>query len=80
MFTLFGLLVTVLDVIALVSLLKSGADTATKILWALLIVLLPLLGMAARNRPRSRGAWGRVALRWWRGISPSCSDVENPEE
>ncbi|HJW13515.1 MAG TPA: PLDc N-terminal domain-containing protein [Thermoanaerobaculia bacterium] len=45
MFTLFGLLVTVLDVIALVSLLKSGADTATKILWALLIVLLPLLGM-----------------------------------
>ena len=45
MFTLFGLLVTVLDVIALVSLLKSGADTATKILGALLIVLLPLLGM-----------------------------------
>jgi len=45
MFTFFGLLVTVLDVIALVSLLKSGADTATKILWALLIVLLPLLGM-----------------------------------
>jgi hypothetical protein len=45
MFTLFGLLVTVLDVIALVSLLRSGADTATKILWALLIVLLPLLGM-----------------------------------
>jgi Phospholipase_D-nuclease N-terminal len=45
MFTFFGLLVTVLDVVALVSLLKSGADTATKILWALLIVLLPLLGM-----------------------------------
>jgi phospholipase D-like protein len=45
MFTLGWLVVTVLDIIALVSLLKSGADSGTKILWALLIILLPLLGM-----------------------------------
>ncbi len=45
MFSLVGLVVMVLDVIALVSLLKSGADAATKILWALLIILLPVLGM-----------------------------------
>ena len=45
MFSLIGLLIMVLDVIALVSLLKSGADTATKILWAVLIILLPVLGM-----------------------------------
>jgi hypothetical protein len=45
MFSLVGLVIMVLDVIALVSLLKSGADTATKILWALLIILLPVLGM-----------------------------------
>jgi hypothetical protein len=45
MFSLIGLLILVLDVIALVSLLKSGADTTTKILWLLLIVLLPVLGM-----------------------------------
>ena len=45
MFSLVGLLILVLDVIALVSLLKSGADTTTKILWLLLIVLLPVLGM-----------------------------------
>ncbi len=45
MFSLIGLLILVLDVIALVSLLQSGADTATKILWLLLIVLLPVLGM-----------------------------------
>jgi hypothetical protein len=45
MFSLIGLVVLVLDVIALVSLLQSGADTATKILWLLLIVLLPVLGM-----------------------------------
>jgi hypothetical protein len=45
MFSLVGLLILVLDVIALVSLLQSGADAATKILWVLLIVLLPVLGM-----------------------------------
>jgi hypothetical protein len=41
----WGLLVLVLDIIALVSLLKSNADSGTKILWVLLIVLLPVLGM-----------------------------------
>lgn len=40
-----GLVVLVLDVIALVSLLKSSADSGTKILWALLIILLPVVGM-----------------------------------
>ncbi len=45
MFSLVGLFILVLDVIALVSLLKSGADATTKILWLLLIVLLPVLGM-----------------------------------
>ena len=45
MFSLIGLVILVLDVIALVSLLQSGADPGTKILWALLIILLPVLGM-----------------------------------
>jgi hypothetical protein len=45
MFSLVSIVILVLDVIALVSLLKSGADTGTKILWALLIILLPVLGM-----------------------------------
>ncbi|HEY3173197.1 MAG TPA: PLD nuclease N-terminal domain-containing protein [Thermoanaerobaculia bacterium] len=45
MFGLIGLVVFVLDVIALVSLLKSSADSGTKILWALLVILLPVVGM-----------------------------------
>jgi len=45
MFSLIGLAVLVLDVIALVSLLKSSADSGTKILWALLIILLTVVGM-----------------------------------
>ena len=45
MFSLFGLVVLVLDVVAVVSLLKSRADNHTKLLWLVLIVLLPLIGM-----------------------------------
>ncbi|HEV8609821.1 MAG TPA: PLDc N-terminal domain-containing protein [Thermoanaerobaculia bacterium] len=45
MFRLWGLLILVMDIIALVSLLKSSADSGTKILWAILIILLPVLGM-----------------------------------
>ena len=45
MFSIISLVILILDIIALVSLLKSGADTTNKILWALLIILLPLIGM-----------------------------------
>ena len=44
-YSFWGFLVLVLDIIALISLLKSGADTGTKILWILLIILLPVVGM-----------------------------------
>jgi hypothetical protein len=42
---IFWLIVTVLDIVAVVSVLKSGADSGTKLLWIILIILLPLLGM-----------------------------------
>ena len=45
MYSALGVLVMILDIVALVSLLKSSADSGTKILWVLLIVLLPFLGM-----------------------------------
>jgi hypothetical protein len=45
MLSLVSLAILVLDLVAVVSLLKSGADTATKVLWILLILLLPLVGM-----------------------------------
>lgn len=38
-------LVTVLDIVAIVSILKSDADSATKLLWIVLVILLPVLGM-----------------------------------
>ena len=42
---LLWLVVTVLDVIAIVSILKSSAESGTKILWFLLVVFLPVVGM-----------------------------------
>lgn len=45
-FGFIGLLVLVLDIVALVSLLTGHASVGHKVLWTLLILLLPLAGMA----------------------------------
>jgi hypothetical protein len=46
MFTsLLGLVILVLDIIAIAAVLKSSADSGTKLLWIVLIILLPVLGM-----------------------------------
>ena len=42
---LCGLILLVLDVLALVSLFQSSASTGSKILWGALIFFLPLLGL-----------------------------------
>jgi peptidoglycan/LPS O-acetylase OafA/YrhL len=45
MFRLLAVLVFVLDIVAIVSILKSNAEPGTKILWLILVILLPFLGM-----------------------------------
>lgn len=40
-----GLIVLVLDIVAIVDVVKSSMDTGKKILWIILILLLPLVGM-----------------------------------
>ena len=42
---LFGLIVLVLDVYAIVKTVGSSASTSTKVLWIVVILLLPLLGL-----------------------------------
>ncbi len=42
---IFGLLILVADIWAVVSTVGSNRPTGTKVLWILLIVLLPLLGV-----------------------------------
>lgn len=42
---LLGLVILVLDIVAIVDLLKSAKDTGQKVLWILLIIILPFVGM-----------------------------------
>jgi hypothetical protein len=45
-YSLVGLLVLALDLIAIFSLLMGNASVSHKLLWTLLILMLPFLGMA----------------------------------
>lgn len=41
---LFGIILLALDIWALISIFSSSASTGAKVLWALLVIVLPLLG------------------------------------
>ncbi|MCI8212018.1 PLD nuclease N-terminal domain-containing protein [Pseudomonas syringae] len=43
--SLVGLIILALDIWAVIHVLKSGAETGIKVLWILLIVLMPVLGL-----------------------------------
>ena len=40
-----GFIVLVLDIWAIINILKSGATTGSQVLWVLLILLLPVVGL-----------------------------------
>ncbi|MCU1728060.1 PLD nuclease N-terminal domain-containing protein [Pseudomonas sp. 7P_10.2_Bac1] len=42
---LIGLIILALDIWAIINVLKSNAETGMKILWVLLIIFLPVLGL-----------------------------------
>lgn len=39
-----GLIVLIADIWAIVNIMQSGADTGRKVLWTVLVILLPVLG------------------------------------
>jgi hypothetical protein len=41
---IWGLIVLIADVWAIVNILQSGADTGKKVLWTVVVVVLPVLG------------------------------------
>lgn len=43
--SIIGLVVLVLDIVAIVELFKSQAPTGKKVLWTVLILLLPIIGL-----------------------------------
>ncbi|AHC37005.1 hypothetical protein A7317_20390 [Pseudomonas fluorescens] len=42
---LIGLIILALDIWAIINVFQSGASTGAKVLWILLILLLPVLGL-----------------------------------
>jgi hypothetical protein len=44
MYSLWGLVVLIADIWAIVNILQSGADTAKKVLWTVVVIVLPVLG------------------------------------
>ena len=42
---LLGLIILVLDIMAIIELVKSKTDTSKKVLWIILIIILPLIGL-----------------------------------
>lgn len=42
---LLSLVILALDIWAIINVLKSGAETGIKVLWVLLILFLPVLGL-----------------------------------
>jgi len=42
---LIGLVILVLDIIAIIDLFKSAKDTGKKVLWLIIIIVLPIIGM-----------------------------------
>ncbi len=45
-YSLWGFLVLVADIWAIVNILQSGADTAKKVIWTVLVLVLPVVGLA----------------------------------
>jgi uncharacterized membrane protein len=55
-----GLIVLALDLWALISVFGSSASTGRKVIWALLIILLPLLGFVLWFFLGPRAKQGRI--------------------
>lgn len=52
---ILGIIILVLDIWAILQIIKSGGSTGSKVLWILVILLLPVIGLliwlvAGRNR------------------------------
>lgn len=42
---IFGLIILIADIWAIINIIQSGATTGMKILWVVIIIVLPLIGL-----------------------------------
>lgn len=57
---ILGLIVLALDIWAIVSIIGSSASTGSKVLWTLLVIILPVLGFIIWLIAGPRSSTGRV--------------------
>lgn len=60
MYSVLGLVILALDIYAIVKILGSGADTAAKVLWILLVAVLPVIGLIIWLLAGPRGSAARL--------------------
>lgn len=54
-FTIVGLVILILDVLAIIDLWKSNRDSGSKLIWTLVIFFLPLVGLLLYYMVGKRG-------------------------
>ncbi len=42
---ILGLIILVLDILAIIKIIQSGASTGEKVLWVILVLVLPVVGL-----------------------------------
>ncbi|WOI57505.1 PLD nuclease N-terminal domain-containing protein [Palleronia sp. LCG004] len=57
---IFGIIVLIADVYALYNIITSGASTLAKIVWCLVVLILPILGFIAWLVAGPRGGSARI--------------------
>ena len=57
---IFGIIVLIADIYAIYNILTSGASTGAKVLWTLLVILLPIIGFIIWLVAGPRGSTARV--------------------
>ncbi len=57
---ILGLIILALDIWAIVNILGSGASTGAKVLWILLVLILPLVGLIIWLLAGPRGRASKV--------------------
>lgn len=57
---LFGLIILALDIWAIINIVGSNASTGRKVIWSLLVLVLPILGLILWLLMGPRSAAGRV--------------------
>ncbi|SFR39751.1 PLDc N-terminal domain-containing protein [Litoreibacter janthinus] len=57
---LLGLVVLIANVYAIIQIISSGASTGTKVLWTLLVLVLPVVGVIAWLIAGPRGGTASV--------------------